>query len=161
MSESPATQRRDAGCVIREAGPGDALAIEALYRELMDDESIRVAPEQVTALAGMPESYLLVAEIEGAVCATVLLTICPDIMWGSQPFGVLENVVVSQAMRGRGVGRRLLSRAEELVVAHDGTKLMLLSNVKREDAHGFFRHCGFASDRKLAFVKYRGQFAKS
>jgi N-acetylglutamate synthase-like GNAT family acetyltransferase len=159
VSESQATPRHDARCVIREAVPEDAPVIEALYRELMADASIRVRSEQVATIAGLPDSYLLVAEMEGAVCATVLLTICPDLMYGAQPFGVLENVVVSDAMRGRGVGRLLLRHAEKLLVAHDGTKLMLHSSVARESAHAFFRRCGFAGDRKLAFVKYRGQFA--
>ena len=145
--------------MVREAVPGDAPVIEALYRELVADSSIRVRPEQVATISALPTSYLLVAELEGAVCATVLLTICPDLMYGTQPFGLLENVVVAEAMRGRGLGRLLLARAEELLVAHDGTKLMLLSSVAREAAHGFFRRCGFASDRKLAFVKYRRQFA--
>lgn len=79
-------------------------------------------------------------------------------MYRSQPFGVVENVVVTQAMRGRGIGRLLLSRVEQLAVANDCTKLMLLSSTSREAAHSFFRRCGFAGDTKHAFVKYRRQF---
>lgn len=159
MSEGLVSPQPDARCIIREAVPADALAIEALYRELMVDAAIRVSPEQIAAVAKLRESYLLVAEVEGEVCATVLLTICPDLMYGTQPFGVLENVVVAEARRGLGLGRRLLTYAEKLLVSHDGTKLMLLSKVTREAAHAFFRRCGFVSDRKLAFVKYRRQFA--
>ena len=60
-------------------------------------------------------------------------------------------------MRGRGIGRRLLMHVEQLASAHDCTKLMLLSSTAHHDAHDFFRHCGFASDTKHAFVKYRRQ----
>src|SRR5687768_16070190 len=35
----------------------------------------------------------------GAVCATALLTICPDAMYRTQPFGVVENLVVTQDLR--------------------------------------------------------------
>lgn len=144
--------------IIRRAEPSDASAIEGLYRELVPDPLIRVLPEQLAALSESPNSFLLAAEANGAVCATALLTVCPDAMYHTQPFGVVENVVVTQSMRGLGIGRLLLSHIEQLASTHRCTKLMLLSNVGREAAHAFFRRCGFSSDTKHAFVKYRRQF---
>jgi N-acetylglutamate synthase-like GNAT family acetyltransferase len=144
--------------VIRQAAPDDASAIEGLYRELVSDPLIRVLPEQVAALSDSPASFLLVVEAGGAVCATALLSICPDAMYGAQPFGVIENVIVTQGMRGRGIGRLLLEYVEQLAIARHCTKLMLLSGTTREAAHAFFRRNGFASDTKHAFVKYRRQF---
>jgi len=146
-------------CAIRRAVAGDAVAIEDLYRELVSDPLIRVLPEQVGTLSSSAGSFLLVAEAGGAVCATALLTICPDAMYRTQPFGVVENVMVTQAMRGRGIGRQLLAHVEQLATGHDCTKLMLLSSTAREPAHAFFRCCGFTSDTKHAFVKYRRQFS--
>jgi N-acetylglutamate synthase-like GNAT family acetyltransferase len=74
-----------------------------------------------------------------------------------QPFGVIENVVVTEAMRGHGLGRLLLEYMEQLAIAHDCTKLMLLSSTLRDATHAFFRRNGFSGDSKLAFVKYRRQ----
>ncbi len=105
-----------------------------------------------------PASFLLVAESGGVVCGTVLLTICPDAMYRAQPFGIIENVVVTQATRGSGIGRMLLAHVEHLALTHQCTKLMLMSSAAREAAHSFFRRCGFTSDTKLAFVKYRRHF---
>jgi N-acetylglutamate synthase-like GNAT family acetyltransferase len=147
------------GGSIREAAADDAPAIECLYRELVSDPSIQVLPAQVAALSASPTSFLLVAEVAGAIGATALLTICPDAMYRAQPFGVVENVVVTVALRGRGVGRILLAHIEQMAIAHDCTKLMLLSSQTRHDAHAFFRRCGFTSDTKHAFVKYRREFA--
>lgn len=163
MPDEPASSPRSAtSCLIREATAEDAAAIERLYRELVSNPHVRVLPEQVTAILQSPVSYLLVAESSpGEIQGSILLTICPDTMYGAQPFGVLENVIVSPASRGGGIGRRLLAEVERLAVVHDCTKLMLLSAVQREAAHAFFRHCGFRSDTKLAFVKYRSQFATS
>jgi GNAT superfamily N-acetyltransferase len=79
-------------------------------------------------------------------------------MYRTQPFGVVENVIVRRDRRGRGVGRALLAQVEQLARAQDCTKLMLMSAVDRTEAHAFFRRCGFASDRKQAFVKYRREF---
>jgi len=145
-------------CVIRRAIAGDADAIQGLYQELVGDTQIRVLPEQIATLAESLTSLLLVAEAEGIVCATALLNLCADVMYAGQPFGVVENVVVAAAMRGRGVGKRLLDHVEQLAIEQDCTKLMLLSGSHRPEAHAFFRSCGFAGETKQAFVKYRRQF---
>jgi N-acetylglutamate synthase-like GNAT family acetyltransferase len=147
--------------MIRRATTEDAPAIQGLYREFVADAQIRVLPEQIAALAETSASFLLVAEAEGIVCATALLNICADVMYGAQPFGVVENVVVTVGMRGRGLGKRLLDHVEQLAIERDCTKLMLLSGSHRPEAHAFFRNCGFAGETKQAFVKYRSQFAAS
>ena len=145
--------------IIRRAAATDASAIEALYRELVSDPFICVLPEQVGALAASPTNFLLVAKADGIVCPTALLSVCPDVMYRTQPFGVVENVVVTEAVRGRGVGRLLLAQVEQLAGDHGCSKLMLLSGAVREAAHAFFRRGGFTGDTKHALVKYRRQFA--
>lgn len=144
---------------IRRAAFEDAHAIAALYNELVADPHIRGLPENVASLSTSSNSFLLVAGTGDQVCGTALLTLCADVMYGTQPFGVVENVVVTEGMRGRGVGRALLAEVEEIALAHDCSKLMLLSSVTREEAHTFFKRCGFLSDTKRAFVKYRSQFS--
>lgn len=149
---------RSTPTVIRRAEAGDASAIEELYRELVSDPHVCVLPEQIAMLSDSPTGLLLVAEAGGMVCATALLTICQDAMYRNQPFGVIENIIVTQESRGHGIGRLLLACIEHLADTHHCTKLMLLSSTKREAAHGFFRHSGFTDNTKHAFVKYRHQF---
>ena len=158
MSETAATPLFSSAGLVRRALGDDAPAIKSLYGELVADPQIEVFPEQIAALSETRTSFLLVAERDGAVCGTVLLTICPASMYRTQPFGVVENIVVAQAQRGRGTGRLLLAHVERLAQDHHCTKLMLMSGSKREAAHCFFRSCGFSSDTKHAFVKYRSQF---
>ncbi|RYD65198.1 MAG: GNAT family N-acetyltransferase [Verrucomicrobiaceae bacterium] len=155
MESSGTTDQR---CLIRRATADDAVAIQSLYQELVDDSQIHVLPDQIAALAESPVSFLLVAEADGVVCATALLNVCADVMYVGQPFGVVENVIVSQDIRGRGLGKLLLAHVERLAIERDCTKLMLLSGSHRPEAHAFFRSCGFAGETKQAFVKYRSQF---
>ncbi|MEZ0386020.1 MAG: N-acetyltransferase family protein [Verrucomicrobium sp.] len=145
--------------IIREATPADALALESLYRQLVDDANLSVSPEQLTRLAESSSSFLLVAEHQGTVCGTALLNLCADAMYKAQPFGVVENVVIAAAHRGQGFGRQLMARIEEMALQQDCTKLMLLSSQARTEAHAFFRSCGFHAGSKHGFVKYRRQFS--
>lgn len=144
--------------LIREAAPADATALAALYRELVGDPNISVRPEQVEILKQSRSSFLLVGEADGAICGTALLNLCADVMYGIQPFGIIENVIISPSFRGQGVGRQLMSHMEHLAIQNDCTKLMLLSSQTRTEAHAFFRRCGFQDGTKQGFVKYRRQF---
>jgi len=84
-------------------------------------------------------------------------------MYGDQPFGTVENVVVRASQRGRGAGRLLMEALERAARAARCTKLMLLSTATRHDAHGFFQHLGYDGDRKRAFVRYlnRSEMSRS
>jgi N-acetylglutamate synthase-like GNAT family acetyltransferase len=141
--------------VVRRARASDAAAIQALYRILVPgDRNIAVEPSRLAQLEHDAQNHLLVAEADGAVCGTVFLTLCLDCMYGFQPYGVVENVIVLEAARGRGAGRALLSDVERIARAAHCTKLMLLSSAVRVEAHAFFSHLGFDGARKRGFVKY-------
>lgn len=143
---------------VRRAKASDALVIEALYRELVPSSPVSVLPEQVAKLESSATSYLLVAESSSDVLGVLLLTICPDAMYHCQPFALLENLVVSKISRGRGIGTHLVAEAQRIARELDCSKMLLLSNAHRTDAHRFFSSQGFLGDTKRGFVKYRSQF---
>jgi GNAT superfamily N-acetyltransferase len=140
---------------VRRAQPPDASAIEALYRLLVPgDDNISVAPDRIAALESDLVNHLLVADIDGVVSGSAFLTICLDPMYGFQPYGVVENVIVLSGLRGQRIGAALMSGLEQIARAARCTKLMLLSYRSRPDAHVFFVRLGFDGERKRGFVKY-------
>lgn len=140
---------------VRRAQCTDAAAIERLYRFLVPgDDNIAVDPDRVAALEGDATNQLLVVEVEGAVAGSAFLTICLDPMYGLQPYGVVENLIVLPERRGQGVGAALMKELERVARAAHCTKLMLLSSQSRSAAHAFFLRQGFDGERKRGFVKY-------
>jgi N-acetylglutamate synthase-like GNAT family acetyltransferase len=140
---------------VRRATARDAAAIQRLYQALVPgDPNIAVDPRTVEGLATDPHNHLLVVDVDGAVCGTAFMTLCLDPMYGSQPYGVVENVIVLEASRRQGAGRALLQEVERVARAARCTKLMLSSSAGRSGAHTFFARVGFDGDRKRAFVKY-------
>jgi N-acetylglutamate synthase-like GNAT family acetyltransferase len=140
---------------VRRAHRQDAVAIESLYKLLVPgDRNISVAPDRIAALESDPANHLLVAEVDSRVSGSAFLTICLDPMYGFQPYGVVENVIVSPAARGCGVGAALMSEIERTARDARCTKLMLLSSISRAEAHQFFSRVGFDGERKRGFVKY-------
>lgn len=147
--------RKDAaaGCV-RRAQPADAAAVAGLYAELVANPALDVQPAQLAELAADPRQALLVFERAGAVLGTVLVALCADAMFGRRPFAVVENIVVTAAARGQGVGEALLHEVDRFCLAADCTKIMLLSAAHRADAHAFFARCGYDGAKKQGFVRY-------
>ena len=144
--------------IVRVASGTDAAAIQSLYRQLVDDENVNVTESQIHMVEEDGRTRLFVGEIDGDVCATVLVCLCADVMYSSQPFGVVENLVVDKKRQGNGIGQALLREVEQFCLMRNCSKVMLLSSVSRTDAHRFFEHVGYRSDLKRGFVKYRRQF---
>ncbi len=145
--------------LIRKARGFDAESIQRLYASLVKDPAVRVSPEQVERMFSSSRSYLLVYE-EGGVHGTALLSLCDDAMYQMQPFGIVENIVVSDSMRGKGIGSRLLEFIDAVCRETNCSKIMLSSSAVRTDAHRFFVSHGYNGDLKKGFVKYRKAFSK-
>jgi GNAT superfamily N-acetyltransferase len=95
-----------------------------------------------------------VYERDGAVVGTVLLTLCLDAMYEERPYGLLENLIVDADARAEGVGRALLEHVERVGRELGCTKLMLLSNARRTEAHAFFERLGYSGSVSRGFKKY-------
>ena len=141
-------------CIFREAQPTDAADIQRLYLELVQDSNIRVSSESIRAIVNDEFNILVVGERSGTVVATAFMTICRDVMYGDQPFAVVENVVVTQSERGNGIGSALMDWLKLKAKSLRCTKIMLLSSSKRTEAHSFFERCGYSSELKRGFVNY-------
>jgi N-acetylglutamate synthase-like GNAT family acetyltransferase len=140
---------------VRTAKPEDAAAIEALYKVLVPgDKNIKVEPRRLADLEADPNHRLLVLEVDGLVCGTAMLTFSLDAMYGFQPFGTIENIIVSPSHHGKGLGKMLMSAIEDEARNAKCTKLMLLSSVSRSEAHAFFSAIGFDDQKKRGFIKY-------
>lgn len=144
--------------MIRQAAADDRAAVQRLYEVLCPGEPVRVIASRIEEIAEHREHFLLVHETEGNVDGTVFVSLCPDAMFGTLPFAVIENLVVDPARTGQGIGGQLLEAAEELVREHRGTKIMLQCNRSRaESVHRFYQKRGYDGDLSHGYKKYIGR----
>jgi N-acetylglutamate synthase-like GNAT family acetyltransferase len=144
---------------IRRASAKDAISINSLYRQLVSNPAVSISSEHLQRLSESTNHFVLVAEQSSLVRGTALLSLCEDIMFGTQPFAVVENVIVDQSVRSQGIGAALLREVEAQCKRANCSKIMLLSSSQRAEAHKFFERLGFMGGTKLGFVKYRRSFA--
>jgi GNAT superfamily N-acetyltransferase len=138
--------------LVRTAREEDIRRILALYRqlELSNAEADRqrtLSPEHYREvfreISGFPGQELLVAEEAGEVIGSLVLAIVPNLSHGARPWAVIENVIVDERYRRRGVGRLLMEYAVNRAKEADCCRVGLMSNVIREESHQFYRDMGF------------------
>jgi GNAT superfamily N-acetyltransferase len=69
--------------------------------------------------------------------------------------------LIDQDQRGKGYGSALMRHVERFCHDSDCSKIMLLSNSKRVEAHLYFEKQGFSSIVKKGFVKYRSELRQT
>lgn len=75
--------------------------------------------------------------------ATYTLIIFDNFGHGGKRIAIVENVVVAEDARHRGIGRKMMHDAMQRAQDQGCYKLMLSSDIKRTGAHAFYESLGF------------------
>jgi len=95
---------------------------------------------QLTALLADPAITLLVASDEGAIVATATVIVYTTPAWVKAR---IEDVVVDENARGRGIGEALVKRCIEVARARGARVVELQSARRREVANRLYPRMGF------------------
>jgi len=133
---------------IRIAAEDDLQAILDLYAETGLDDGVRLEPDQARNLfkrfAHYPNYRLfVVAEPDGTIPASYALLIMDNIAHAGAQLAMVEQVAVSAAAQGTGLGTFMMRHAMDEARAHGCYKMALSSNVKFVRAHAFYENLGF------------------
>jgi GNAT superfamily N-acetyltransferase len=74
---------------------------------------------------------------------------------------VIENVIVDQDLRGKGLGKRAMAGTLNAAWEAGCYKAMLQTGSSRPATHAFYRACGFSPDEKTAYVAHPPQRSDS
>lgn len=133
--------------VIRPAGLADLPQLLALYKlldiEPKPDMPIDQAKERFRALASDPRHQIYVAEVGVSIVGTFALIFVGGLPHGGRDSCIVEDVVVTRAKQGAGVGKQMMRFAMERCASRDCYKLVLSSHVNRISAHAFYERLGF------------------
>lgn len=144
---------------IRSAKPSDAIAIAELLKGLGYKTSLTSLKKRLAVLAASPSATLLVAvnphaSIAEAGQALGLATLSfRDQLRFEGPIATLDELVVKDAARGRGIGRVLCTEALRVAKDRGALRLSLLTDRSRESyIRGFYTQFGFHEDAAAHFV---------
>lgn len=145
--------------MFREARFDDFDAVARLYRQLHPNDLIPQdgsVEEAYASIMSSPLLHLFVLEHKGAIVATTYLNVLPNMTRLASPYAVIENVVVEKALRGSGLGTRVMAGTLDFAWAAGCYKAMLMTGSKTEATHAYYRQCGFSPDAKQAYLARPG-----
>ena len=140
MTLSPASR-----IVIRAARRTDVAEIGRLFAILgypMEDE---VLDRRFAAFESAGESALVAEGPEGTSLIGLATLHATPVLHRAGGVGRVTALVVDPSARGRGIGRALMTAAEEWAVARDCVLMEVTSNRRRLDAHQFYERCGYTA----------------
>lgn len=131
---------------VRLACDDDLAEILSLYAQLNPGDLL---PDKASAAATWTRiltSEMMsvhVAEVDGAVAASCVLIVVPNLTRNQRPFALIENVVSAVALRGQGLGKAVVQAAVAHAFARDCYKVMLMTGRSDPAVLGFYEACGF------------------
>jgi diamine N-acetyltransferase len=138
---------------VREATRDDLPAVVALLADdplgaARERTADPLDPAYAAAFDGMRAqggNVLLVAELGGAVVGCLQLVLIPGLARAGMKRAQIEGVRVASALRGRGIGERLVEAALARAVAGGCGLAQLATDVTRPDAKRFYERLGFVA----------------
>jgi ribosomal protein S18 acetylase RimI-like enzyme len=135
--------------VIRQATQSDIPALVGLLQQLFGiEQDFEPDPEKqragLTQLLDAPQAGVFVAESNGRILGMLTVQILISTAEGGR-VGQVEDVVVDQGDRGRGIGRAMLSHLRQWSMEQGLSRLQLLADRDNGLALDFYRKQGWAT----------------
>ncbi|WP_439576492.1 GNAT family N-acetyltransferase [Elioraea sp.] len=142
---------------IREGRPEDSAALVALLAQLFAIEAEFAIDPAAQArgldlLRSRADAMILVAESDGFVVGMCTVQLTASTARGGLSAGV-EDVVVDQPYRGRGIGRALLAAAEAWARRRGAVRIALLADETNLRALDFYDRLGVTRTRLVWLAK--------
>ena len=137
--------------IIREARESDLAALIALFAaddigghgDTIDAAAFPDYLQAFSAIAASPDQTLYVAELSGEVAGTFQTSIATTLTGRGASFMIIEAVQTRDDLRGQGIGRQMIEFCIAEAKSRGFSRVQLISNGKRKDAHRFYERLGF------------------
>lgn len=100
------------------------------------------------------DHHIIVAEEDGKLVSSCVCVIIPNLTHNQRPYALVENVITDEAHRRKGLATKCLNYAKEIAIKENCYKMMLLTGSKKESTLNFYRHAGYNSEDKTAFIQW-------
>jgi amino-acid N-acetyltransferase len=124
--------------LIRSAEPRDAAAILDLFA--VEVAAGRMLPRRADDIVAAAEDWVVAEDGDGTVVA------CGSLVDFGDGLGEVRSLAVAEAMRGGGIGARIVDGVAELAKARGLRRLLALTR-----RTGFFERLGFVRDQVASF----------
>jgi ribosomal protein S18 acetylase RimI-like enzyme len=132
---------------VGEAGPGDEAAVAALIQELAatSGETSPLTEHYVREYLNTPGSHVLLARRAGQIAGLLSYSVRPN-LYHAGPAASIEELVVAEPERGRGIGSALLRHLLAHLEATGCVEVSVTTLVDNEGAQRLYRAHGLVDE---------------
>lgn len=139
---------------IRNLNDKDLVDVAELYTLFWKDSmDIPKMEQKFSDLSKNPNYIFLCAEENGKVIGTIQGIICDELYGDCAPFLVMENFVIAEEYRGKGIGRQLLNELEKIGKEKKCSQIIFITEADRINTVEFYERVGFNSTSHKGFKK--------
>ena len=130
----------------RQMSSEDSAVVAALSKQLGYPLSSQQVLQNINAVRRSKDHDAFVAIYNSHVVGWIGLA--QTILIESLPFCEINGLVIDENHRGKGIGKLLVEKAKQWAKEKGDDTLRLRCNVKRTEAHEFYRHLGFKETKQ-------------
>ena len=122
-----------------------------LYGELECDDvgnNVQTSRKVYETIVYNDDYLILVVKDNDALIGTAMGVCCKTPVMAGTNFLVVENVVVAESAKRKGVGRLLFEALDRFAAEKDCSYAILCSSTFRTGAHAFYEKMGYTDDVK-------------
>ncbi|OJV78650.1 MAG: hypothetical protein BGO34_07555 [Bacteroidia bacterium 44-10] len=139
---------------IRNLNDKDLVDVAELYTLFWKDSmDIPKMEQKFSDLSKNPNYIFLCAEENRKVIGTIQGIICDELYGDCAPFLVMENFVIAEEYRGKGIGRQLLNELEKIGKEKKCSQIIFITEADRINTVEFYERVGFNSTSHKGFKK--------
>ncbi len=140
--------------IIRKLKEADLQALEKLYRQFWNEESdIETMKNKYQEIKNDSRYLLLAAVFEDKVVGSIFGVMCEELYGHCRPFLVMEDLIVDENYRGKGIGKALLREIEETGKKLKCSQILFVTETGRKEAISFYEKAGYSSETHIGFKK--------
>lgn len=140
---------------IRKIEKEDLNDLQALYTQLCEEEgNLEKMRANFYQIRQNEDYYLIGAEVDGKIVGTLMGIVCHDLAGKYDAFMTIENVIVLESCRGKGIAKQLFQYIEERASERGCRYIYLVSGNKRVVAQDMYRSFGYDCDHVKGFKKF-------
>ena len=143
---------------IRDLTVDDMEGLAQLYRQFWgEDSDVPKMKDSFHAMQGDGAYILLGAQDGDKLVGSVMGVVCRELYGDCAPFLVVEDMIVDERQRKRGIGRLLFEELETRARLRGCTQIILVTDAGRKDARRFYESLGFHPTANKGYKKKLGE----
>jgi len=139
---------------IRKIQMEDLSGMAYLYKGLWNEESnLECMKFLFGKIKSNQDYFILNAFSNGKIIGTILGIVCYSLYGDCKPFLVVEDFIIDDNFKRKGIGRKLLHAIENEGKARGCNQVILVTDFERKDTQRFYESCGYPSGRNVGYKK--------